>query len=153
MSATQNVEIGCQRVASSGTQLCARGVGPCLVVSVWDGDRREGGLAHLPLPRRRDSGAPAECFVDSGLARLIQRLRSSGSPLEALEVRAAGAAEILRRPGEAGVRSTLAACNLEALQVTLERLGLQLAGADIGGDRARNVVFEVETGLLHVTTL
>lgn len=153
MSAPQAVEVGCQQVAGAGTRLSARGVGSCLVVSVWDRARREGGLAHLPLPRRPDPGAPAERFVDSGLELLLERLRAQGSRLENLEVHAVGAAEILRRPGEPGVRTPLASSNIAALEVTLERLRLTLAGADVGGDRARNVLFEIETGTLSVTTL
>jgi chemotaxis protein CheD len=144
--------VGAQQIAQSPSVLRALGVGSCVVVALWDRKHAIGGLAHLPLPSRDGRGEQPEQFVDSGLELLLRRLGDRGCELADLEVKAAGGATLLASSNGCGATS-IASRNVDALRATLSRLGLDLAGEDLGGRSARSVELDTRTGELRIATL
>lgn len=152
MSATHSVGVGAQQIAQSPSVLRALGVGSCVVVALYDRKRAIGGLAHLPLPSRDGRREQPEQFVDSGLELLLRRLGERGCERADLEVKAAGGATLLATSNGCGATS-IARSNVAALRATLARLGLDLAGEDLGGQSARSVELDTRTGELRIATL
>jgi chemotaxis protein CheD len=144
--------VGAQGIAHAPGVLRALGVGSCVVVALYDRKRAIGGLAHLPLPSRDGRSEQPERFVDSGVELLLRRLAERGCEPADLEAKAAGGATLLASSSDRG-ETSIAARNLDALRGTLARLGLDLAGQDLGGQIARSVELDTCTGALRVVAL
>jgi len=149
---TRVVGAGGQVVGQSPDVLRAQGVGSCVVVSLWDRQRRIGGLAHVPLPTRPGPEGPAEHYVDSALERLLERLLERGCERASIEVKAAGCATLLMTRDRCE-HPPIAALNRSALERTLERLGLDLVGRDLGGHVARSIALDTGSGALRVESV
>lgn len=146
------VGVGRYRVARAPERLRALGVGSCLAISLYDPERRLGGLAHVPLPARRSPEDPAGRFVDSAVEALLEELVARGSRPKDLEAKAAGGASLLRGSEPSRARP-IAQLNVKALRDVLDGLGLRLVASDLGGRAARSVTLDTESGELRVLLL
>jgi chemotaxis protein CheD len=146
------VGVGALRVVSAPGRLRALGVGSCVAVALYDRARRQGGLAHVPLPSSAGhAGAPAQ-FVDTALPLLVELLAARGSSAAELEAKAAGGASLLvgAEPSRA---TSIAARNVAELERALARLGIPLVGRELGGATARSVELDAASGELRVLSL
>jgi chemotaxis protein CheD len=85
-------------------------------------------------------------FADTGLARLLQGLETMGTQNRDLTVKIAGGASMQNGPAnfEIGKRNGL------AIRKALWKAGLLITAADLGGEAARNVYLDIETGAVTV---
>src|ERR1700736_5167424 len=94
--ATERINIGMgEGVVASGPQVVSSpGIGSCVVVTLYDGKRRVGGLAHVMLPDSAGvRGRPGsyQC-ADTAIAALLEDLHSQGALPEDLEAKMVGGA-------------------------------------------------------------
>lgn len=125
-------------------------LGSCLGVAVWDPVRRMGGLVHclLPLAMANPEKARAKpaMFVNSGVSQLIRKLLEKGCKREFLVIKAVGGAAMMGadKAYQTGAR------NIAALTRLLEKNGLKLAAADLGGNMPRTMSLSIATGQVTV---
>ncbi|HEY8491245.1 MAG TPA: chemotaxis protein CheD [Dehalococcoidia bacterium] len=136
------------------TFLVAHGLGSCVGVTAYDPARRLAALLHVMLPssaEARNPGPPAK-YADTGIPLMLELLRERGADVRRLQIKAAGGSCILVSPAF-GDKFRIGERNIAAVQETLERLGLRLAGQELGGQHGRTLELHTDTGLVTVRTI
>lgn len=137
-----NVGLGEQAVSRNPDDvLVAYGLGSCVGVVMVDPATRVSGLLHAVLPRPAEGGhtehVPSK-YVEGGIEGLLAAMLREGANKNRLVVRIVGGANMLLASGvtksfEIGTR------NIEAAQLTLDRLNMPIRAAAVGGHIGRTV--------------
>lgn len=137
---------------TNGAILTSSGLGSCVGIAVYvESDAPIGGLLHAMLPSAnddaRDPPAVAAKYVDSGIDKLLSRVEAAGAERSQLVAKMAGGSEML----DLAVEDPVGQRNVSAARQYLDRLGVSVAGEDVGGGRGRSLRFDPSTGELMVT--
>lgn len=125
-------------------------LGSCIGVCVYDRRLKIGGMLHFQLPDSKLDENKARLrpfmFADTGLVRLLEGLEALGSQRRDLTVKLAGGASMQNGPAnfEIGKRNGM------AIRKALWKAGLLIAASDIGGEAARHLYLDIETGAVTV---
>lgn len=134
----------------ASAQLVTYSLGSCVGVTVYDPERKVGGMLHAMLPDSNLNIARAKdrpyMFVDTGLPALFHAVMGLGGTRSRLIVKLAGGAQFLDEKkvfniGERNVQATLA---------MLARNGMPLTGRDTGGHSSRTLRLDLATGNVTV---
>ena len=106
-------------------------LGSCVAVCARDRVRLLGGMNHILTPNA--SGA---ALVDA----LLDRLLALGARASDLELKVFGGGRVLSDVADIGAR------NIDHVLTHLDRRGLAVAAADIGGDTARRIRYQPSSG-------
>lgn len=150
MTARVRVGISEFRVARSPLVLAAHGLGSCLGIALYDPERGIGGLAHamLPAPGRAGDDRPKR-FVTTVIGLMLEEMVNGGAARERLWAKLAGGANMFRRRLPAA-KESVGERNVRTARLTLQALGIPLAGADVGGRQSRVIDFDLQTGQVQV---
>jgi len=148
-----HVGIAYYAVARAPYRLTTLGLGSCVGVVIYDEGLRLGGLAHIMLPSSTGFtvAKPAK-FADTGIPALINELVRNGARLRLLKAKLAGGAQMFSGAGNQAILS-IGERNIKAVYEALAKQGIRVAGADVGGNRGRTLIFDTVTGLTVVKTL
>ncbi|WP_045218366.1 chemotaxis protein CheD [Desulfonatronum thioautotrophicum] len=113
-----------------------------VAVTLYDAGRRRGGMSHYIRPVR-EAGLSTPMFAAPAIVTLAEMLFAAGSTAGDLEAHLYGGAE---NSEAQGYLPGLGRHNVQVGEELLDRLGIALAGRDVGGTRARKVVFHSATG-------
>lgn len=136
--------------ADPATVLVAYGLGSCVALAAHDARGGIAALAHFMLPAGTASAEAPVKFVEPGLDAFLEAFVAAGGDPARATYKAAGGAAMLRLAGgglDIGQR------NAEAVRRGLERRGLRLAAADLGGSAGRTVQLETRTGRFLVRSI
>lgn len=141
------------RVAREGDSLRTLGLGSCVGVALYDADAQIAGLAHIMLPSSagmREEN-PAK-YADTGVPHLLNMMVEDGARVARIRAKLAGGAQMFSgaRGGVDLVR--VGPRNVEAVQAALEKLGIPIVAADVGGNYGRTVEIDSVTGLYMIKT-
>jgi chemotaxis protein CheD len=150
---SQHVRIARMAVAAGQGRLVAVGLGSCVVVTLYDRQRRIGGMAHILLPdpsAARDDSNPAR-FATTAVPMLVEAVRRAGGtgPLEAKLV--GGAALFGALLGSGGQQ--MGERNIAAARRALSALQIPVASSETGGSSGRTAEFDLATGALEVRSV
>jgi chemotaxis protein CheD len=120
-------------------------LGSCVSVTLWDKDRRIGGLNHFVLPK----GGSSARYGDTAMLELLEGVLSLGAHLRSLEAKVFGGAAVLPVGGE----GTVGTANVAFALGELARRGIPVAGRRTGGERGRLLMFNTESGEAFVRWL
>lgn len=123
-------------------------LGSCVGISLWDGNRKRGGLAHIMLPSPTDNRIKGrlERFASVALPRLAEAV-SGGSGPHRMVAKIAGGSTMF------GADSTLAGIgerNIAEVRHQLKLLRIPLVAEDTGGTHARTMELYLDTGVVIV---
>ena len=99
MSAIITVGMSQLKTAKSPTQLAVYGIGSCVILSIYDADRKVGGLAHIMLPTSSGmdmSKSNHIKFADTAVPALINAVLDEGALRKGLEAKIFGGSEMRR---------------------------------------------------------
>lgn len=140
------IGIGEFTVERNPAVLVTLGLGSCVGVCMRDPVAKVGGMAHVMLPDsgNRDVQTPGK-YADTAVAILIEKLLSLGAVKTRLEAKIAGGASMFETSGmNVGQR------NVEAVKHWLKHHQIPLKAEDVGGNRARSIEYNIETGKLLI---
>ncbi len=122
------------------------GLGSCVGVCVRDPVARIGGMAHVMLPESPDKDIknPGK-YADTAVKYLIEKLVEMGASQSRIEAKIAGGAAMFESNA-----MNIGKKNADAVKYWLKYYGIPLKGEDTGGNRARSIEYNVETGKLLV---
>ena len=135
---------------SSAEVIVTYSLGSCIGICLYNQRLKLGGMLHFQLPDSKLDENKAQLrpfmFADTGLARLLEGLAALGSQKHDLIVKIAGGAAMQNGPAnfEIGKRNAL------AIRKALWKAGLMIKAADLGGEAARNLYLDMETGAVTV---
>lgn len=126
-------------------------LGSCVGVSLYDPVLHLGGLIHLQLPLSSSNPAQAQArpslYVDTGMVMMLQEMYNLGAVKTRLICKVAGAGSPLAidqsqfRIGEK---------NLAVLKKVLWKNGILINGELVGGDSAKTMLLDMETGKTYL---
>lgn len=121
-------------------------LGSCVAVTLWNPQRRVGGMCHFLLPsrQRKPGEAPDARFGEESLAWMLKALQRHGLTPQACEAHLYGGADTL--PESTGVRFNVGERNIEMGWSLIERCGAALQGVDVGDHVPRQVNMDLRTG-------
>lgn len=123
------------------TRLCTV-IASGVAVTVFDKRQSLGGVGHYSHPYRI-GGVSTPDFAAPALVGLIRMFTKAGSNPNQLETYLYGGAD---NPDAPGFSSARGYANLRTGREILQKLGVRVAGSDIGGRFGRKLVFYTGTG-------
>jgi len=145
---TADLAVGC-----SEDTLVTDFVGSCVVVVLHDSVARVGGMAHVLLDSSdgmEDEWLHPGRFADTAVRTVVDAMERRGAQRVRMTARIAGGANMF--PAVWGQVFDIGARNVEAVRRGLKTLSIPVVTADVGGSRARSIVFDVSTGAVSVRT-
>jgi chemotaxis protein CheD len=160
------------KAATNPHILRSSGIGSCVVVTLYDSQKRIGAMAHpmLALPSNQQSVTSNQYnekeklpvtdyslqvtrdlrFVENAIDTMILELSKMGVNKKQLEAKIVGGANMFKvfdkNPYSIGIH------NAEIAQKKLEKEGIKIVANDTGGSVGRSVAFDLTTGLVEVKT-
>lgn len=113
-----------------------------IVVTMYDNVRKVGGITHYTHPIRQ-KGLSNPRFAAPAIVGLVQKLEARGCKKASLEVHFYGAADNYIAPR---YTANISQKNIEIGEEVLQKLNMKLNCKDIGGNRARKIMFNSLTG-------
>ncbi len=122
------------------------GLGSCVGVCMRDPVARLGGMAHVMLPESgdRDVKSPGK-YADTAVRYLVDKLIEMGAVKSRLEAKIAGGAAMFESGG-----MNIGKKNVDSVKYWLKYFDIPIKGEDTGGNRARSIEYNIETGKLLV---
>ncbi len=151
-SAETRVGVGDGKASSTtGGVITTHALGSCLAVTFYDPEARVGAMLHAMLPGpplpNEQTGRP-DIYLTSGLPRLQKQFEMLGGRMARAIVCVAGAAEML--DDAAGFK--IGARNWAAMRKLCFKQGIRIDAQDVGGSRTRNMILDLDTGDVTVST-
>ena len=148
------VGMGEYGIAAVTGRLAVRGLGSCIAVVLHDPVALMGGIAHVMLPSHtlaRDQERPAK-FADTGIPLLVEELVRLGAERGRIVARLIGGARMFAAAVMGGAVH-MGERNVLACRAALEKAGVALGAEEVGGDRGRSILYDVEKGTVAVRML
>jgi len=150
-----NIEVGMGRgvVERSPHIITSLGLGSCVVVTLYDTQRKIGGLAHIMLPDSvsvNGSRMPYKCAY-TAIAELLKRLSRKGVAQRHVVAKIVGGARMFSDYGNGS--TGIGEQNIGSLKDILRRERIPLVGEDTGGNYGRNVQFHLDSGKVIVSAI
>lgn len=155
-----NINMNEMAVGHSGMHIRTGSVGSCVVIVLYDGIAKVGGMAHAMLPSRIQQEdffearewpheLPAK-YASEAVDRLMEAILKIGGEKHRIEAKLVGGAKMFQVLG--GGPDAIGYQNIAAAKKRLEELGIQIKSQDIGGTVGKNVELSLENGLVEVST-
>ncbi len=123
-------------------------LGSCVAVCLWDVKLKTGGINHFLLPRYKDDGAATIRFGDVAVRKLVQEMLGLGCSLKKIQAKIFGGACVLKAMQNG--KQHLGEKNIESARDALKKEGIRIVGEDVGGLRARKIMFDTSDGTVWV---
>jgi chemotaxis protein CheD len=135
-------------------------LGSCVAVTFFSAKLELGGICHamLPAPRYGDEDC-ALCsegrwrYVRCALAELIACFTHPGISPAAVEVKIFGGGHLIASSSDGDGGANVGANNVALARRMLAEAGFTIAAGDVGGPHGRKVVFNTQTGVVHMKLL
>lgn len=141
------------KIALPGDSLLALGLGSCVCVALHDAVAQVAGLVHIMLPSSEQfrEEHPAKC-ADTAVPHLLKMMAEGGASPSRVRAKLAGGAQMFAtQRGERALR--IGPRNVEAAYTALQRYGVPVLGAAVGGSVGRTVELFPQSGDLIVHTV
>lgn len=142
------------KVGRSPSTLISYGLGSCIGISLYDPQRKIGGLLHIMLPdstQARFSDNPAK-FADTGIPLMINDVIALGASRSRLVAKIAGGAQMFAFSNATDIMR-VGTRNAETCKQILKKNGIRVIAEDTGGNYGRTVSIDLSTGSYKVKTI
>lgn len=149
------VGIADMNIARAPDSLRTSGLGSCVGIILYDLSRKQAGLAHIMLPdstQARKGSLNRAKYADTAIPALMEILAEAGSPSWKLQAKLAGGAQMFKAYGSSQL-IRIGPRNVEAAKNILDKFGIPIVAADVGGNNGRTILFNPETGQLTIRTV
>lgn len=121
-------------------------LGSCIGLTLYDTEKRIGGLVHCMLPLSKIDAAKAEAnpfmFIDSGVTSFLQSLFDMGAQRKTLVAKVAGGAQIMDDKGVFNIGER----NNTVVRKMLWKNNILISGEEVGGSIPRTLSLDLATG-------
>jgi len=133
--------------------ILSSGLGSCVVVTLYDTERKLGGLAHIMLPDSislNGSHPPYKC-ADTAIATLIKELRSMRATPRNIVAKLVGGAKMFLSSDDFG--PGIGGQNITSVKQILKRKRIPVIAENTGGNYGRSVEFYLDSGKVMVRAI
>jgi len=147
------VSMGKGAVTAAPHVILSSGLGSCVVVTLYDTERKLGGLAHIMLPDSSSLNGyhpPYKC-ADTAIATLTKELRSMRASPRNMVAKLVGGAKMFLSSDDfsPGVGKQ----NITSVKRILKQKRIPVIGENTGGNYGRNVEFYLDSGKVMVRAI
>ena len=121
-------------------------VGSCIGLALYDGAHKVAGLAHVVLPKSRNSTDSSGKFVDTAIPALLRDMSRLARGAINPTARLTGGANMFAT----NAILTIGQQNIEASERILDEMGIPIVGGHCGGEKGRRVTLAAATGLITI---
>ena len=136
-------------IASAPDVLSTMGIGSCIVICLYAPQAKIGALLHCMLPREENDLSNSLRNVDTAVNQVVEQFIAKNIQLTDLIAKIAGGAQMFSGPEDSN--GSIGKRNIEETKRLLTTLKIPIMGEEIGGGRARSVLFELENGKVTIT--
>lgn len=152
-----DVRMGEMAVGSGKTVIKTGGIGSCVIVILYDKEKKVGGLAHAMLPSKAQAiqlppgeEEPVAKYADEAVKRLAAELERLGARREHMEAKLIGGSHMFATIADSD--DGIGKRNIEAAHNILKELGITIHGEEVGGTVGRICELNLDNGLVCVET-
>ncbi|MEO7426446.1 MAG: chemotaxis protein CheD [Fibrobacteria bacterium] len=121
-------------------------LGSCIGLTLFDSEKRIGGLVHCMLPLSKIDSAKAAAnpymFIDSGVTAILQSLFDLGAQRKTLVAKVAGGSQIMDDKGVFNIGER----NNTIVRKMLWKNNILISGEEVGGSVPRTMSLNLATG-------
>ncbi|KKC46743.1 MULTISPECIES: chemotaxis protein CheD [Paenibacillus] len=142
-------------IALDGSAIRTTGLGSCVGLTLYDAEKRIGGMAHVMLPNSsiaREADFNRAKYADTALPLLIEEMQKAGARLGRLSAKMAGGAQMFAALS-ANDSLRIGPRNVESCTAVLASYGIPILAEDTGGSYGRTIELDSGTGILHVRSV
>jgi len=146
--------MGQMEISESPTRLITRGLGSCLGITLYDPNKRIGGLGHPMLPdidRARIKSNQSR-FVNSVIVQMVETLEKMGCTRAGLVAKIFGGAHMFSFIATDSYLN-VGQKNIEMALTKLKEMNIKVIAQEVGGTFGRTVELNLETGKVMVSTV
>ncbi len=130
------------------------GLGSCVGIALYDERGKVAGLSHVLLSdstqfKHKKELNPAK-FADTAIPALIKDMEKLGGVKRNLVAKIAGGSQLFKSNSN---MMKVGDKNVEMVKKTLSSLSIPLIAEDVGGNYGRTMKFEVDTGVVYISTV
>lgn len=141
------------KITRAPDELTTLGLGSCVGITLYDADRKIGGMAHSMLPTYKGyEGQNKAKFVDSAVIEMINMLVKEGASRTRLVAKIVGGAHMFGTTHNNDMLK-IGERNIEAGLAILRQLNIPIKANDTGGTHGRTIVLNIATGNLKIRTV
>ncbi len=137
-------------VSNNSNVLITPGLGSCVAVTLYDEEKKIGGMLHYLLPENPDSEKKSK-YADTGIELLLLKLEELGVNRSNLRAKLMGGA-VMFQDLLKDHENSIGTRNVKKAYEVLANLGIPIIGEDVGGSYGRSVEFEISTGIVRINS-
>ena len=123
-------------------------VGTSIAVTLYDSQKKYGGMAHFLLPKRPKSEQSSSIYGNIAVPYLIQCMLGFDSSVQSLEAHIIGGGK-----DRTIDQKDISKHNISIARKIIKNKNIKIAGEDIGGTKGRKIVFNNKSGELIIYKL
>ncbi|MGX7327788.1 chemotaxis protein CheD [Enterococcus bulliens] len=147
MSNEVKVKISDYRISQGPGRLITVGLGSCVGTLIYDERQKIAGLSHIMLPESlpfsHKEPLKSAKFADLALPEMVAEIKKI-VPKARLKAKIVGGATMFDLPLQANQLS-IGERNIQAVEKTLQKLGIPIIAREIGGNSGRTMIVDLET--------
>ena len=134
-------------------------LGPCVAITFFSASAKLAAICHamLPTPNGRETPADGDPlrwkYVCDAVPELARPFKAAGLPPSQVEVKLFGGAHLLPSSNCGRQRLGVGSANVALARRLVAEAGFKICAADAGGNAGRKLVFDTESGIVHVKSL
>jgi chemotaxis protein CheD len=146
------IKMGEGAVTNAPNIVVSKGVGSCVVVTIYDRFWQMGGMAHIMLPGSNGNTGRGLLYhyADTAIVTLLGKLQNMGAARYNMVAKMAGGAQMFLCSDD--IAPGIGKQNVSCIREILDQEQIPLVGEEIGGNCGRNVAFYLDSGMVIVTT-
>ncbi len=145
----QIVGIGEFKISRNPKVLATYALGSCIAIIFYSSEHKIGALVHamLPWPRRKIVDSPGK-YVSTAIPYVLRKLHELGVKKNEIEAALIGGANVLNLMSTLNIGER----NIRKAKEILAYEGVPIVVEDVGGRKSRSVYFDIEKGIIYVTS-
>ena len=145
MNQKLTVGIADMKIGKGNDLLVTYALGSCIGLCFYDQRTKTGALLHIMLPLNMEPGRKNPLkYADTGIRETLRQLETQGASRSRITVKIAGGAKMFEVNG--GNRGNIGQRNIESVHTILRMEGIRLLGEHVGGNVARTMLLDVDSG-------
>jgi chemotaxis protein CheD len=133
--------------------ISSSGLGSCVVVTLYDTERKLGGLAHVMLPESKNLNGyhPPYKYANTAIATLIKELRTMRASPRGMVAKLVGGAKMFSSSDDLG--PSIGEQNITSVKCILKQKLIPVTGENTGSNYGRSVEFYLDSGRVVVRAI
>ena len=145
MNQKLTVGIADMKIGKGNDLLVTYALGSCIGLCFYDPKLKLGALLHVMLPLNMEAGRKNPLkYADTGIRETVRQMEAKGASRSRITVKIAGGAKMFEVNG--GNLGNIGQRNIESVHTILRMEGIRLLGEHVGGNVARTLLFDLDSG-------